>query len=252
MTVSMIDHINNSRKPVELPECSGAYDQPVGLIDWLTLRLDLQLLRGQFLGPGLTAEYVVQKLRKDRGRILKISANGETEWETFARESIKSDSHQLTISIGSCIEITGSPARLMSGNNVFGSLDIRRCAQHMINFAALHLGVVLPARVQLWRCTRIDITRNYAMRSLQEVHQALDYLKHVDMAHQKASSHHSTVMWGKGSQLHSGKAYAKGPQAQKQQRQKKSKYSDLELEKAQKILRLEYVIRGTLMDRYYE
>ncbi|MEH6628290.1 MAG: phage/plasmid replication protein, II/X family [Motiliproteus sp.] len=234
--------------PREFIRTERSFTDKNGLIDWLSLRLDMQHL----------TRATVDKLRSGRGKIMKISPNGDVEWETFARENIRSDSHQITINVGSHFEIQGSPARLGQSHNVFGSLDIKDCARAMIDFAAQSLGLnlapslFLPRRLPLWRCTRIDVTRNYAMPSIDEVLQALQYLKHVGSARQKASSHDTTVSWGQGSGLHSGKAYAKGPQALKQQKKGTSFYTDSELELAQRLLRLEYMMRGTQIDRIFD
>lgn len=216
-----------------------SFIEPVGMIDWLTLRLD-----ASFLPPN-----VQQILKKNTARILKIDKDGALEWESSARESISSDSHQIVIQFGSTLQIMGSPARVNTGNNVFGSLDIQKCAFDMIYFVQKHFCVIFPVELKQWSCTRIDITTNYDLGSLVSVLEAIDALKVVKVGRQKVSPYDSGVVWGKGSNLHNGKAYAKGPDLVRNVKRKKAFCSEVELEKSDRLLRLEYSARRHLIQR---
>lgn len=215
---------------------------PRGMLDWMTLRLDASLL----------PENIRQVLKENTARILKIDKDGNLEWESAARESISSDSHQITIKFGSTLEIMGSPARVIRGNNVFGSLSIRRCFKDMVLFVQRHFGIMFPLKIEQWKCTRIDITRNYAMGDYQSVLQAIDALKMVNVGRQKATHYDTTIMWGKGSSLHNGKAYAKGPDLKRNVNKKKAFCTEEELEKAYQLLRLEYSLRRHMIERYFD
>lgn len=217
--------------------------QLIGMIDWLTLIIDGSLL----------SEDARKKCLDNVDRVQRINpATGEVRWETVCRESIRSDSHHVTVQFGSTLQICGSPARIHSSNNVFGELDIQKCALDMITFVATHFQIFIPRNLKLWRCTKIDVTQNFDMGSLEQVKQAIDGYKFIKVGRQRVSTEDTTVMWGKGSGLHMGKIYAKGPHARKMSSQKSAHYSETELKKADKLLRMEYSIRRLMIRRLKE
>lgn len=210
-----------------------------GMIDWLTLKIDMTHLSAQ----------LVQKLRSMSSRLCKINPDGTIDWEAFCFESVRSDTHQVTIRAGSDLQIQGSPARVGLPNNVFGSLDIRYCAQKMIDFAANHLVLgELPA-LQLWSCTRIDVTTNYLLSSLAEAQQVLSYLKQAPESRQKHSYESHGFYIGKGSTLHHGKIYLKGQDARRNNKSGRAHYTQEQLDKADRLLRAEYCIRRHMLSR---
>lgn len=215
---------------------------PVGMIDWLTL-----ILEGLFLDAKTH-----QRCASLVDRILRISPDGEVRWATNCRESIRSDSHQVTVSFGSTIRIMGSPARIHHVNNVFGSLDIRKCALDMINFVGNHYDIVLPRRLELWKCSKIDIAENFDMGSESQAQQYINHLKLADYGRQKISTFATSVEWGKGSALQMLKAYMKGAQCLKLVREKSALFTDDELAKAKKLVRLELSLRRIYMLRLKE
>lgn len=217
--------------------------QLIGMIDWLTLRIDGSLL------PVDAREKCLNNI----DRIQRINpATGEVRWETVCRESIRSDSHHVTVQFGSTLTIQGSPARISNCNNVFGELDIEKCALAMITFVATHFHIFLPRNLKLWTCSKIDVTQNFDMGSLEQVQQAIDAYKFIKVGRQRTSTEDTTVMWGKGSALHMGKMYAKGPHARKMASQKSASYTETELKKADKLLRVEYSIRRLMIRRLRE
>lgn len=201
-----------------------------GMIDWLTLKIDLSYL----------TDSDIKKVRAISGHLVKFSPYGEPEWEVFTRQSIKSDSHQVTVHAGADLTICGSPARLGLRNNVFGSLDIQYCATKMIEYIALELDLKHLPELAKWRCTRVDITRNYLMQSGAEARQALDHLKQSPERRQEHSFRKNTLKIGEGSSLHQGKAYLKGQDARRNQRSGKAVYTDKQLLQADRLLRFEY------------
>lgn len=215
----------------------------IGMIDWLTLKLD---------GFFLDRETHDQCL-KLFDRITKTNTlTGEIIWESIARESIRSDSHTITVSFGTSITIQGSPARVVSRNNVFGSLDIQKCALEMIQFVCGHYQIILPRDLKKWTCSKIDVTQNFDLGSLSQVKEAIDYFKPLKIGNQKTSTEDTTVMWGKGSALHMGKIYAKGPHARKMIIGKTAFYTEEELQKADRLIRVEYSIRRLMIRRLRE
>lgn len=210
-----------------------------GMIDWMTLRLDAIFLPMN----------IQQILKQNTSRLLKIDKDGNLEWESACRESISSDSHQIVVKFGTHLEIQGSPARVLQGHNVFGSFDIFQCFQSMVEFVQRYFSIRFPVVIDQWNCTRIDFTRNYDMGSLDVVLQAIDSMKSVKVGRQKMRSYDSGVMWGAGSNLHSGKVYAKGPDLQRNVLKRRAFCTDEQLKKSQQLLRLEYSMRRHFLAR---
>src|SRR5688572_13981752 len=209
-----------------------------GMIDWLTCRLDGSLL----------AQNVRDEIKSNSSRILKIDSEGKLEWEAAGREVIKSDSHQVVVRFGTHLEIMGSPARVSSGNNVFGKLEIVECWKDMVLFVQRHYGIIFPLKKEQWKITRIDVTQNYDMGSLDNVYQAIEALKVSKAGRQESSPYAHGVIWGKGSKYYNGKGYAKGTDLRRNVKRKKAFCSEEELTLADQILRLEYSIRRQRMD----
>lgn len=214
-----------------------------GMIDWLTLKIDLVHLSID----------TIKSIQSMSSTICRINPDGVIEWEAYCWDSIKSDTHQVCVRIGASeLWIQGSPARVGLPNNMFGSLDIRYCANKMIDFASSHLGLGhLPQHME-WLCTRIDVTRNYLMQSPAEARQALSYLKQSPESRQKHSTESNGFYIGKGSTLHAGKIYLKGQDARRNNKQGRALYSESQLRKADKILRSEYMIRRHRIRRLKE
>lgn len=203
------------------------------MLDWLTLKVDATAV----------PEATRAALRARTGRVIRISPDGAIEWEVAARESIRSDSHQVTVAIGGELTICGSPARVMEQNNVFGSGDPILCARAMLAFVRSTCQVELPD-YHAWRCTRIDVTANYDMGSLAQVREALMSLRHAEGGRYQIRTACESVYWSVGSQIRSGKAYAKGPHLAHLVRKQGLEISERDLEAAAKLLRLELSLRS--------
>lgn len=203
------------------------------MIDWLTLKVDAMEL----------GEEVIRRLRELSGRVVKLDAQGAIEWESVARENIRSDSHQVTVCMGGELTICGSPARVMGTSNVFGSGDIRECAAAMIGFVSSQVGVLLPT-VDRWRSTRVDVTHNYDLGSLANVRAALLALRHAEGGRYQLRTAAESVYWSVRSAVRSGKAYAKGPHLAYARKQGTQECTDEEIEVANRFLRLELSLRS--------
>lgn len=204
------------------------------MIDWLTLRL-----RRDRLFP-----VDLEMIERSFKRVVCIDPDGEMLWQTLKRESLRSDTHRLTVYLGQDFEIAGSPARLGKTNNVFGSGDINYCASTMIETVNTSLGFNLPNDIRLWRCTRVDVTHNFDMGGPVEVKQALSYLRHSESGRHQVRTKEESVYWSPNSKLRAGKAYHKGPHLRYQMLKGSGSATSEELLLADRLLRLELVLRS--------
>ena len=172
------------------------------LIDWMSLSTDASLLDSK----------TVTKIADGQDRIMRVSPEGEVKWVVPCRANIRSDSHQITVRIGSHLDIQGSPARTKgTRDNVFGEANPVDAFLDMVQFLSNTLEVSLPCNPTCWRLTRLDVTGNFDLGSLPNVRQALNYLRHVEGGRYQVKTEVETVYWAKSSRLRAGKAYAKGP-----------------------------------------
>lgn len=214
------------------------------MIDWLTLRVPLD---ADF------SEVVKQRLEQYMGVLTNTDRDGVVMWRkpTLDVDALRSDTPGLCWQIvGDGVQyylaIGASPASLQYGINVFGTDDIKEAARILISTCQKALDCILPS-LERWQCRRIDITFNYQLQSLQQVRQALREFRKGDGTRQKASvPKGDTVVWGQGSDLISGKAYAKGPQLRYLQKRRKDGFevSETQLEQADSLLRLELSLRS--------
>jgi len=179
------------------------------LIDWITAKLCTSKL----------SEHAFAKLKAMTGTIISINPDGTIEYETFRRESIRSDSHQVTCSLGGFFQITGSPARLFDDrldlhDNVFGSIDIKVNFYMMVKFVELQLGIELPSH-EHWDLTRLDITQNYFLENYGQVERVLNHHRKAEAGRYQTATFGNSVYISKGNQVCSGKMYAKGNQLKK-------------------------------------
>jgi len=205
------------------------------VIDWLTLRLPLEAV-------GAVDQ---ERMRQESAKVYKVDAHGAIEWCVSARQSIRSDSHQTTIHVTAHqVEISGSPARVMGNDNVFGSGDIVMCARAMIRHVNQVMQVSLPELPHLWRVSRVDVTHNYALGAEAEVRQALGYLRHAEGGRLQVRTAADTVYWSPKSKHRSAKAYAKGPHMLHQQKKGQAEFSDEAIALGGRLLRLELSLKS--------
>lgn len=209
------------------------------LIDWVTARVPLDGL----------SEQVRQAVALIGDRIVRFCPRtGEQRWETSAWDSIRSDTHQVVVRVGSDLWMQGSPARVCGdGDAVFGSgpsaaLDLVGCVDVMRRFLSQQLGVVLPP-AERWIVTRVDVTGNLLLPDLRTVRDALRLLRDIEGGRYRVSAQAGdTVYWSARSKLRAGKAYAKGPHLRHLMRQRGydgRQYTPEEIAAADRLLRLE-------------
>lgn len=211
------------------------------LIDWLTLRILLDMNLGHVL---------FQRIQDCLGLVICVDCNGTEQWRrnNLDLDKLRSDEIGIFWSITSdgesqrYLSIGASPASLEhDGVNVFGSSDMEHCAKVLIKAAAVALDSILPDWSR-WQCRRIDITANYDLGSSAQVKQALRLLLGTDSSRRKANSDKKggdSVYWSPTSDLKAGKAYHKGAHLRFMQKKEKIQISDELLTLADSLLRLE-------------
>lgn len=198
------------------------------MLDWLTMKTEVINMPADTL----------HAMRQRQGLIYKMAADGTCEWMTPSREIVRSDSHQIQFHLTNHhMMLFGSPARVVSKDNVFGSGDIVECAQRMIKFAADQLRAVLPGH-ECWSVTRADITHNYDLTAPALVRQALNTLRHAHGGRYQIRTESESVYWSVRSRHQSGKAYHKGPHLEYLRKQG-AEFTDEEIHLAHRLLRLE-------------
>jgi|GEM_PF-526286 len=212
------------------------------LCDWLSLKLPVR---------GLWTD--VQKAIAQRlSNTICIDPDGEIVWSKWPPERLRSDTHQVTVSLTEHhFYVSGSPARLGQSNNVFGSSDIQGCALEMIRHVRQQLDVWLP-ELDHWECTRIDITSNLYLDSHARVLEALEILQSVQGGHYRVSSRGSTAYFNRSSDLQAAKAYAKGPHLRYQIKKGQARASADEVEASMHLLRLELTLGSRWIRRWRE
>ncbi len=214
-------------------------------LDWITLRLDRDSCP-DWGGWSFVRNYGDRVMRY-------CPKTGDVLWESFAWDSVRSDSHQVAIRCTlDSLWIQGSPARVCgTGDAVFGGafgLDIVHGARSMIDFIMrINCWGTAPEH-RLWKVIRVDVTQNYDLWTLANVRVALSTLRGTEGGRYRVSQQSGdTVYWSHLSALRSGKAYAKGPHLTYLMKKKGYtgyQYSAKEIESANRLLRLELSLKG--------
>jgi II/X family phage/plasmid replication protein len=204
------------------------------LIDWITAYVSLETIGQEHWAQlRLLTERVMRfkpsETSHDSDDCYFLIDRDTVVYETAAWESVRSDSHQIAFRVGSdALWIQGSPARVCgSGDAVFGegaaaALDLSGCVHRMAAFVSQKLAIPLFFDDKDWHVTRIDVTGNLLLDSLDDVREALRILRNCEGGRYRVSQQAGdTVYWSQLSRLRSGKAYAKGPHIRHQLKQDK-------------------------------
>lgn len=130
-----------------------------------------------------------------------------------------------------CIAMKASPAKIMQGHNVFGSVDIEQALIEFLgSLAEIYPALYADLEISLTMVTSIDIT--YSSRYLpigspkeQDLgHELINFLRPVSAGKLKASSvyYQTSVYWNKESDLGGVKAYLKHDEFMTQLKEAKS------------------------------
>lgn len=213
------------------------------LIDWISMRYPVVTSDDVALRDSLRRSCnLVTEINEETGEVIAV-------WYKQSKddESIRSDSHRVTLRVSpSTIYIKGSPARVMNGNNVFGSADLRQCANAMLRKVSETKEVILP-HLDRWILTRVDVTQNYDCGS--NVGTALESLAEAKDGHLKVKNQKETIYWNSGSDFWQAKAYAKGPHVVKEAKAGRQHLTDEQLELAQRLLRFEVQLCSKILRR---
>lgn len=180
------------------------------MIDWLTLRTPLNFMLKDEILERVQSYIGEMKIYDGDGSLTRT----KLVWDI---DKLRSDEiglfWQIQYSGSEVYMVIGaSPASVEHGDNVFGSSDIRHCADVLLSAAEKILNIKLPS-VHSWDCRRLDYTFNYLLDDHSQVKQALRELRKGDGLRQKASvPKGDTVYFGQGSDLIGGKIYDKGAQ----------------------------------------
>ena len=205
------------------------------LNDWMTLSTDASVLDPR----------TIARIMGEQDKIMRISPDGEIKWTIPCRRNVRSDSHQITVRIGSELDIQGSPARTKgTRDNIFGESNPVYAFLDMVRFLSDTLEVPIPYDPVRWKIRRMDITGNFDLESLANVRQALNYLRHVEGGRYQVKTDAETVTWSKYSRLRSGKAYAKGPHMRYLVRKGYADLNPDQLSLVDRLLRLEMSLKG--------
>jgi II/X family phage/plasmid replication protein len=221
------------------------------MIDWMTLRYPLDKLP-----PAIASRF-----RDALGVVSCSDSDGVLLWKKayLDIDALRSDSIGVFMSVTSdgeaeYLTLGASPAALEFNNNVFGSCDVRHCANVLLMAASRSLTSILPA-AHLWSLRRLDITENYLFSSGREVKQWLRALRNTDSGRHKATNAKSgdTVLWNEGSSLRKGKAYHKGVQLHYLLKKgHQITIDDWQLDTADRLGRLELTLGSRWFRRFYE
>lgn len=200
------------------------------MIDWLTLKLPREQI----------PDHAHSVLQSKQSMIMCIDPSGEINWMRPDRKAIRSDSHQVMVEMVGDLLIYGSPARvgLKSIDNVFGSGDPLECAQRMLDFVCMVEKIDLPA-ANNWSCTRMDVTLNFDLGTIDNVLSALEMLRHVEGGRYQVRTTAETVYWSPRSAYRSGKAYSKGTHMRYLASRDRAFLTDDQLNACDRLLRLE-------------
>jgi hypothetical protein len=194
------------------------------LIDWITAYVSMEAIgQDHWAKLRLLTERVMRfkptEQSHDTDDCFFLIDRDTVVYETAAWESVRSDSHQIAFRVGGdALWIQGSPARVCgSGDAVFGegpagALDLSGCVHRMAAFVSQKLDIPLHFKDEQWHVSRIDVTGNLLLDSLDDVREALRILRDCEGGRYRVSQQAGdTVYWSHKSRLRSGKAYAKGP-----------------------------------------
>lgn len=161
------------------------------------------------------------------GCVLSVDAAGKVEWQTMKRQSVRG-SFESSLQVRTCthtpdqcshIEVSGNPAKLFQGHNLWGTDDLPALLVETMEFVAAQLGIAITDDTRaLWltdavTITRVDVNESFHLRNLGE---CLAWLR---AAEQSAHLSHrgrgqlvkgSTLYFGQNSRRWSLKVYAKG------------------------------------------
>lgn len=200
------------------------------------------------------------------GSVIKVSPDGDIEWEAACRLSVPG-SHEESITVrsqgsngaGKATElyISGNPSKYLQGHNVFGSDDLRMLVFDTFVFLCGTLKLPIPpvALNAVWqgdyRLTRVDINYMYSLGTQSDVKSFIRAAEFKSKTrHGRPSSKAGTLYYGKSSRRYSIKMYSKLEEISASGKHRlSSKFKDTPIrEFAEDKLRVELTLRGKELD----
>ncbi|ELP6558108.1 Replication-associated protein G2P [Salmonella enterica] len=173
----------------------------------------------------LTAVYPCVHNPLPAGSVVSIDANGEIEWKTVKRLSVRG-SHESTMHVRSHgadgegrathLYIDGNPSKFLQGHSVVGSDDLRGLAVTV--YARILSQLNIPHHMASYfevlngnfKISRVDINYMYSLNSLENVRTWLYAAEFkAKTRHGRATGKGGTVYMGKNSRRWSLKFYSK-------------------------------------------
>jgi II/X family phage/plasmid replication protein len=159
------------------------------------------------------------------GAVVKVTPDGDIEWETPCRVKV-AGSHSQSITVrsqgsdgqgrASELVISGNPSKYLQGHNVFGSDDLRGLVTDTFLMICSVLGIDAPAATLSalhggdYRLTRVDVNYMYSLGTQGNVKTWLRAAEYKSKTrHGRPASKAGTLYWGKHSRRWSLKAYSK-------------------------------------------
>lgn len=200
------------------------------------------------------------------GSVVKVSPDGEIEWEAPCRISVRG-SYEQTISVKSLggngagkaseLVLSGNPSKYLQGHNVFGSDDLQLLVFDTFVDVCATLGLPIDAESKrnVWRgdyrLTRIDINYMFSLGTQGDVKSWLRAAEYKSKSrHGRPSSKAGTLYWGKQSRRWSLKAYSKWEEIHASGDHKlPDRFQNTPIKAfAEDKLRIELTLRGKLLD----
>lgn len=161
------------------------------------------------------------------GVVLSVDRAGNVEWQTMKRQTIRG-SFESGLQVRTCthtadqcthIEVSGNPAKLFQGHNLWGTNDLPGLVVATLDLIAsqLQIPVTLETRAS-WltdavKLTRVDVTESFHLRNLSECQswlRAAEQSAHLSHRGRGQLVKGSTLYFGKNSRRWSLKIYSKG------------------------------------------
>lgn len=194
-------------------------------------------------------------------RVFCTTPSGEIRWETRSGVSVEgSYSSKIEVKSNSPNEvyIKGNPVKLFQGHNVFGTDDLIGLTAATMERICATLGIEInPADRKAWwegdyQLKRVDVNYGYMQESRADVHSWLRAMEQHGYQRRRGRGEFrgQTLYFGKPSRVWSIKGYSKGEELEKKGRGIPCPiFSPLLLNHADKLLRLEVVLRSQELKR---
>lgn len=184
--------------------------------------IDKLVLQCEFLKVGYPARYpgfylaelgvpLEQSINRD-GQVFKTRHPWESIPSSYESMAFKIFDNRYDGLDKFYIEIQASPAKLMQGHNIYGSLDFYDCCQHLIDLLCVTYPQLVPhLDFETWKLRQIDITFSSRAKDDNEARAFINAIQNVSYGQTKCrTGYDGTAYFGKkNSRLKKIKVYSK-------------------------------------------